>query len=365
MATARTKQLEDKLARYERIMSGCRRCKVALASEEVEDGTPPSVPDCSAGSSGQAAPKVSANTSAPSSSKEHMPPTQKGQINRSSKQNTSTSRSKYPPSAVDLANTVSSTSASARRREIVATGPSRDTMPPLNRSSKPSTAKTVPSLPDSSLTEHISTTHSLGLRPTSLEPSTSSAGTPSVRLDTSGHDPAMSDSNTGRPQNDLHKQPDWVVSASKMLREVPLGWIWREKLLKADQSMLAAVATDTTATQDDAFSAVVDTQDNDLLLRLVRSFAHRHSDKRLNFQHFLLVCLCKVLSTQKVSQRSLVEVLRICISDTSNKNIGRYLSGATWMNEIMDRLFFAGWGYRSIDLMVICMCGGNIVRAAR
>ena len=119
--------------------------------------------------------------------------------------------------------------------------------------------------------------------------------------------------------------------------------------------MLAAVAINTAADPADTVDAMEDTQNKDHLVRLVRDFAHRHSDKRVDFQQFLLVCLCRVLSAQMVPQSSIVETLQICISDSMERNIDRYLKGAKWANELMDRLFFAGWRYRAIDLLILCV----------
>lgn len=148
-----------------------------------------------------------------------------------------------------------------------------------------------------------------------------------------------------------------------MLGEVPLGWAWNGKLSKVDKSMLAAVAMDASTVPDGMISAVDEVENKDHLLRLVRGFAHRHSGNRVNFQHFLLVCLCNVLSVQSISQDSIVEALQICIRDTTEQNINKYLKGAKWVNKIMDRLFFTGWRYRAVDLMVICMYVEKYVRS--
>lgn len=129
--------------------------------------------------------------------------------------------------------------------------------------------------------------------------------------------------------------------------------------------MLAAVATDTSAVQDDTIDAAEDTQDNNRLLTLVRGFAHRHSDRRVNFQNFLLVCLCMVLEAQKVPRSSIVETLKICISDSSLTNITKFLTGAKWANKLICKLFFAGWRYRAIDLVVICTWGRKGARFIR
>ena len=146
-----------------------------------------------------------------------------------------------------------------------------------------------------------------------------------------------------------------MATADKMLGEIPLGWIWLARLVGLGNSMLAAVAIDTTAVLDDLTGAEDERQNKDHLLRLVQGFAHRHSEQRVNFQHFLLVCLCNVLSAQGIPRRAIVEALQICISDTSERNIGKYLKGAKWANELMNKLFFTDWGYRAIDLLLLCM----------
>lgn len=339
-------------------MSKCRRCKAALASEEVADSTQPLVSTSSASKSEQTAPKVSSTASALSLRKP-LPAPQRVESTRSSKQNTLSSRPIPSARNIDLIDPNSSTSASTNRGETIATDLTRDTVRPSSHLSKPTTVKPVPSLPDSSSTQQSSTDHSLDLRPTSLEPSTSNLRAPTNRPYPSIPNPYLPSSVTraGRPRKDPNKQPEWIVAAGKMLREVPLGWVWLEKLLEVNRSMLAAVATDTSALQDDMIDAVEDTQDNNRLLTLVRSFAHRHSDKRVNFQHFLLVCLCIVLAAQKIPRQSIVETLQICISDSSEPNINRFFTGAKWANKLICRLFFADWRYRAIDLLVICTWG--------
>ncbi len=90
------------------------------------------------------------------------------------------------------------------------------------------------------------------------------------------------------------------------------------------------------------------------LIQLVQRFAQRHSAGRLHFQQFILVCLCKVLSCQGVPKEKIVETLQICVSDTRKENIDRYLKGATWANKMINDLFITDWGYRAVDLIVIC-----------
>lgn len=365
MVGSYTNQLEDKIARYERIIDGCPRCKAALVLDEVEDATPPAIAPPSTGPLRQTAPEASSTASNVSAETPITNPRQ-GRSTRSSKQVTTTSQPTPLPSNIDVVGPVSSMPASSSHSMQTASGHPRKTAHPSTRISKQTTVEAVPSSSASFSTQQTLTAHSLNLRPTSLRPSASGTGTKSTDasgLNVNGPSLGRPGSHTGRPRNDPHKQADWVASANKMLGEVPLGWVWNGKLSKLDKSMLAAVAIDISAVPDETISAVDETQNKDHLLRLVRGFAHRHSERRVNFQHFLLVCLCKVLSVRKVPQDSIVEALKICISDTSERNIGKYLKGAHWVNKIMDRLFFTDWRYRAIDLIVICMYGGKSLRS--
>lgn len=360
MAAVRTKQLEAKLARYERILSNCAHCKAALALVEEEDGTSQAMSSPSAGSSRQTTPEASTTASMHSD----KPPTatsRQGQLVRSSKQAASTSQPKSSSGRSNVAGSSSSTRETTRRSRNSVPDPSTNTTRrQSSRLSKSTTAETSP-LPKNSSTQKT-TDHSLDLRPTFLKPSTSGVGTLSADSglpNTTGPNFSKSSSDAPRSRTHPQQQADWVPSADKMLREVPLGWVWHEKLLQVDKSLVAAVATDTTIIPDDEIRAVDDMQNKDHLLTLVRGFAHQHSVQRVNFQHFLLVCLCRVLSTQNFPQSSIVDVLQICISDTSERNIGKYLSGAKWVNKIMDRLFFTEWRYRAIDLLILCMYRGR------
>ena len=368
MATAYTKNLEEKLARYERIMRGCSHCKAALASEEGNDATsqamPQAMPPPSARSLRNAARKASSTAITPSA-KTSTPTTGQGHSKRPSKQASSTSQPKASStsqpkassSSTDAVRPSSPTRESSIRHEEIISGPLTNTAHrPSTRMSKQNSAQGVSSIPNNSTTKLIRAAPSLNIRPTSLRPSASAIETllaDNMWLNTSR--PDLTGSSTRRTRNDPYKQGDWVVSADKMLGEVPLGWVWHDKLVQVDKSLLAAVATDTIP--DNVIGAVDDTQSEDLL-RVVRGFVHQHSVQRVNFQHFLLVCLCKVLSVRGVPQSSIIETLQICISDTSERNINRYLRGASWANELLSRLFFTEWRYRAIDLMVLCKCRG-------
>lgn len=345
-AAAQIKQLEDELARYERIVSDCSRCKAALAIEGGDNAT--SLSPQPAGSSRPIAPKVLSKVSTPS------PTTRQGQPTRPSKRAPSTSQAKPSSASQPKASSASQTRPSSifqprlplNESDVVgststhghsdhsgasASGPPTNTAGrPQSRLSKQTTAEATSSLPGSSSTQLTFTSPALDFRPTSIKP---------------------------KSRNQPHKSPPWLAAADKMLSEVPTGWVWHARIVQVDRSLLAAVATDTIFVPDDATGAVNDTQNKDRLLKLVQGFAHRHSVQRVNFQNFLLVCLCRVLLAKDFPQNSIVEILQICVSDTGDVTIGRYLQGAKWINKLLNRLFFTDWGYRAVDLMAICMCG--------
>ena len=145
----------------------------------------------------------------------------------------------------------------------------------------------------------------------------------------------------------------WIRAADNMLEEVPSGPFWREKMTRIESSIMAAVAIDIPPTRQGHVPSIA-RDERDKLIRLVRNYAERHSEWRINFQQFILVCLCNVLSYQGVSRSSIVETLQICISETTQQTIEGYLRGATWVNKLMSDLFLTDWGYRAVDLIAIC-----------
>ena len=156
-----------------------------------------------------------------------------------------------------------------------------------------------------------------------------------------------------QPYKSRNQGENWTRAADIMLEEVPSGSQWREKLKKIESSVIAAVAINGPPIVPRHVPRTAGRERNELIRR-VRNYAERHSEVRLNFQHFVLVCLCNVLSYQGVSRSSIVETLQICISNTAQKNVERYLKGATWVNKMMNELFFTDWGYRAVDLIAIC-----------
>ena len=156
--------------------------------------------------------------------------------------------------------------------------------------------------------------------------------------------------------NDSTRRPDWVRTAERMIEDVPLGRDWQQALSKKDSSLLAAVVLDKASNTEADLSSQKADGKTEHLVQLVRGFARRHSEGCIMFEQFILVCMCNVLSDQGVPRGEIVQTLQICISDTSRKNVLTYLRGSIWVNELINDMSFTQWGYRAIDLIVLCQC---------
>ena len=367
MADLYVKEIERKLAHYEAIMSRCPQCKTSLPTPEAEPAIASSRQSRSnrSGQQPNASPPpptltVSSRQSQSTRSAQHLttkplPPTLAGPSNQPA-----------PISALSSSAQASKTSQPASQKEPRVRNIEKDasTFPPAVRSGQDQQGTEArisdPRHPPRNLSSHPKTTSTkpIGSGP-SREPPVSSQSR-SVRppgLEIAG----------GRQHtigelfalaSQLRKKPDtrkqiakWERAAEIMLEEVPIGRYWRKELSKMDSSIIAAVAMSEapigyTSSRKDA--------EHGELIQLVQRFAQRHSAGRLHFQQFILVCLCKVLSCQGVPKEKIVETLQICVSDTRKENIDRYLKGVTWANKMINDLFITDWGYRAVDLIVIC-----------
>lgn len=351
MAGLYIKDLEKKVARYEAIISRCPQCKTILQTPEIEATTAPSRQSRSSRSAQQPAAKVP--LPALTGPSERPAPASKLSLSaRPSKKLDPASRTDLQASdsqqcAPPIPPAASSNQSQQNTEASFSTQPC-----PLNSSDHRTTRSVTSSAADSS-GKPTTASQTLSTPPSSLTLSTAEG-----RHHHSGelvdfHLQQYKERNRGgRPPGESPRQ-DWMRMAVKMLEEVPFGQHWREKVIKMDSSIIAAVAISVAPVPERDVSPTEDVERKELI-RLVRRFAERNSEGRVNFEQFILVCLCKVLASQGVPQGKIVETLRICISDTSKQNIDRYLKGATWANKIMNELFLTNWGYRAVDLIAIC-----------
>ena len=347
MADLYIKDLKKKIAHYEAIMMKCPQCKTSLPTPEAEStDTSDSHPS---GSSRSVQPPA---TNLP-------PPVLPGPANRRAPGSTLSSSahhskqthpvSQTEPEASDSqqnpASTPPVTSSNRSRRPTKATvsnvqqPPTEPTHSPRTRSGKSSAADTSG---QDATTSQNPITHPPPITRSYADKKKYHAGT----VLTSDLQPYKKP--TSRRQGD-----PWIRTANTMLEEVPSGPQWREKIRRIESSIMAAVAMDVSPILQKHVARTTGDERNKLI-QLVRNFAERHSEWRLNFQQLVLVCLCNVLSYQGVSRSNIVETMQICITDTSQRNVERYLKGATWANKMMNELFLTDWGYRAVDLVAIC-----------
>ena len=377
MSDLYVKELEQKVARYEMIMSNCPQCKNNLPSLEVEPATVPPRQSRQSRSEQQPATEVPATLSPRQSrlSRSEQQPATKvpaPALIGSSKMPTSTStlpssaisskqlppqsRTQLQASDLDRVTSVIPSATRSSRSHQGSKARVSTLLPSQTNSSDHPSVVSAASLGQQSSGDHPTSSRRLGARPSSPQLSTSDGRQPHtgklVALDSQLFTKSGSRIQGGRPPNSS-KQPEWMRRAKSMLEEVPSGLQWRGKIIRMDSSVLAAVAMSVTHTSSRDASRTRDDERKELV-RLVRNFAERHSEGRINFQHFILVCLCNVLLSQGIPHKEIVKTLQICISDTSRENMIRYLKGAIWVNRLMCDLFFTDWGYRAVDLIPIC-----------
>ena len=347
-------------------MSRCPQCKTNLPAAEVEPATVSSRRSRST-RSGQQSTAHDIPSTLTSHSERHAPVAKSSYSARSSKQLRSTSQTEVQARNVQQ-NASSLLPSAARSSSSRQSNAVRSTNPPhqvKTSSNHPNTASATGAREESP-EQPPTSSRNLTTRP-SVPPLSSSEGRQNhpgklVDLDLQAYKKPRSHDQRGKTPGEAAEHDGWKRSAEIMLEEVPFGRNWHQAMLRIDSSVIAAVAIDNTPVSDREVSPSDDTKKKNLV-QLVQKFAQQHSQGRINFQHFILACLCKVLSTLGIPKREIIETLQICISDTSEQNVSRYLTGAIWTNKLMDDLFSTGWKYRAVDLIAICEFCGSSVRS--
>ena len=361
------KELEDKVTRYEAVMSRCPQCKSSLPTPEADSTGPHTRQSRSSRSAQQPAANVPPPALA-SPSKRPVPASTLRSSARSSKQLHPESRTEPQASSVQQITPSIPPAAQSSRSHQTREAPIASLRRPLTNSSDlPNTGSVTSSAPESTK-QPTTSSQAPTSYPSSTHPSSASRTQPSnsnpVTLNVLQYtrpDPLKPNRRSSRSSNTY---PTWMRMADTMLEEVPSGRQWQEKVAKMDSSIMAAVVLSVAPVIEREVSSTEDVKREELVRR-VRKFAQRHSEGRVNFEHLILVCLCKVMSSQGVPRDEIVKTLQICISDTGEQNILRYLKGAAWANEMMDELFFTDWGYRAVDLIAICKVMKEIYRIPR
>jgi hypothetical protein len=99
------------------------------------------------------------------------------------------------------------------------------------------------------------------------------------------------------------------------------------------------------------------------LLNAARAYAEIAANRALsvecylmfvNFQKFLVLCVCGVLSQTGASKPALVDITRICFGNIGEEYAFRLWRTAVFLNQLVDGLGFRGWGNRASELLLIC-----------
>ena len=99
------------------------------------------------------------------------------------------------------------------------------------------------------------------------------------------------------------------------------------------------------------------------LLGAARGYAETAANRALtmecilmlvNFQKFIVLCICAVLSQIGASKPALVDITRICFGDVSEEYALRLWRIAIFLNQLVDSLGFRGWGNRASELLLLC-----------
>lgn len=99
------------------------------------------------------------------------------------------------------------------------------------------------------------------------------------------------------------------------------------------------------------------------LLSAARAYAETAANRALtvecvlmlvNFQKFIVLCVCAVLSQTGASKPALVDITRVCFGNVSEEYALRLWRTAVFLNQLVDGLGFRGWGNRASELLLIC-----------
>ena len=352
MADLYIRELEERVANYEAILSKCPQCKTTLPTPGAQSTSSSSRHSPPSRSAQQPAAKVPPVLTSPSN--RPTPASTLSSSTRSSKQLHHVSRTEQQVSDSQQYSPSIPPAVSSNRLHRTTEEPVSTLRHPSEKPSDHPTTRSVASSGVDSSGQPTASSQTTSTCPSSLALSTAEGRQHHrgklVDLNLLQH---KNRNRGGRPPGESPNHGAWMRTADIMLEEVPSGRHWREILTRMDSSLIAAVAMSIAPFSEGDAPPTEDVEQKELL-RLVRKFAERHSVGRVNFEQFILVCLCNVLSFQGVPQGKIVETLQICISDTSVRNIDRYLKGATWVNNMMNELFLTDWGYRAVDLVAIC-----------
>jgi hypothetical protein len=75
-----------------------------------------------------------------------------------------------------------------------------------------------------------------------------------------------------------------------------------------------------------------------------------------HFRMLVLVSACCVALDRAVPMRVIEDVMRKCVSDTTEKNLSRLRGGVYWVNRMMCALAADGLRHVAYELFILCKC---------
>ncbi|KAM0703896.1 hypothetical protein Q7P35_008902 [Cladosporium inversicolor] len=66
-----------------------------------------------------------------------------------------------------------------------------------------------------------------------------------------------------------------------------------------------------------------------------------------NFQKFLVLCACTVLKETGVPEQDVLDIVRLCIGQTTATHCWRMLGVVVYLNKLIEKLSQNGWGHRA------------------
>ncbi len=167
----------------------------------------------------------------------------------------------------------------------------------------------------------------------------------------------------------------WMPLAKKLVNLTPLAadW-WKEaesfNLETIMQGGMAAQFVLDGSTKDLLIPRRKETQvlynydtEERWLLNAARAYAETAANRALtvecvlmlvNFQKFIVLCVCAVLSQTGASKPALIDITRVCFGNVSEEYALRLWRTAVFLNQLVDGLGFRGWGNRASELLLIC-----------
>ncbi|KAM3066224.1 hypothetical protein ACMFMG_012128 [Clarireedia jacksonii] len=166
----------------------------------------------------------------------------------------------------------------------------------------------------------------------------------------------------------------WQYDMDKMLNDIPSADDWSSKrdmvglsssidILRAFDMIIDGTKTPAVPLVANPYLPTDSHSSSDVLLRLASDYARTTSllavEKSFTtqivlFRLLVFVSLCCVLLHHGVKRSLIDETMRICVSDSTDRNLDALRRGAGWVNRMISSLAPKGLGHRASEIFVLC-----------